>query len=131
MRRRVRPLDTGVLIQQGGARPLRPGSDPVPVTDGKRWWHAPADAAPDATYVVASPAQHEVFDDLAGRLALADAATLFSERAHAVQPDAIYTTPDIEAIEAICARVDCLPLGIELIAPQVGMRSLAELRDQL
>ena len=64
-------------------------------------------------------------------LALADAALLFTERAQAVQPDAAYTTHDMPAIEAICARVDCLPLGIELVAPQVRMLSLTGIRNQL
>jgi hypothetical protein len=72
--RGISPQDMAVLIEHGAARPLMPGYDPVPVRHGNRWWHVPADAAPDAPYVVASPTQHEVFDDLAGRLALADAA---------------------------------------------------------
>jgi hypothetical protein len=63
-----------VLIKRGAARPLMAGYDPVPVHHADRWWHVPADATPDAPYVPASPAQRQVFDELAGRLALADAA---------------------------------------------------------
>ncbi|MGH3826255.1 MAG: hypothetical protein ACRDQX_03645 [Pseudonocardiaceae bacterium] len=66
--------DMAVLIEHGAARPLMTGYDPVPVRHARRWWHVPADAAPDAPYVPASPAQREVFDELAERLALADAA---------------------------------------------------------
>ncbi len=66
--------DMAVLIEHGAARPLMAGYDPVPVRHARRWWHVPAHAAPQAPYVPASPAQHEVFDELAGRLALADAA---------------------------------------------------------
>jgi hypothetical protein len=66
--------DMTVLIKHGAARPLMAGYDPVPVRHAERWWHVPADAAPEAPYVPASPEQHQVFDELAGRLALADAA---------------------------------------------------------
>ncbi len=63
-----------VLIAHGAARPLMTGYDPVPVHHAGRWWHVPADAALDAPYEPATPTQHQVFDDLAQRLALADAA---------------------------------------------------------
>lgn len=72
--RQISPQDMAVLIEHGQARPLMAGYDPVPVRHDGRWWHVPADAAPQAPYVPASPAQHEVFDELAARLALADAA---------------------------------------------------------
>jgi hypothetical protein len=70
----ISPPDMAVLIQHGAAQPLMAGYDPVPVRHAGRWWHVPADAALSAPYVPASPAQCQVFDDLAGRLALADAA---------------------------------------------------------
>jgi hypothetical protein len=72
--RQISPPDMAVLIAHGAARPLMTGYDPVPVHHAGRWWHVPADAALDAPYVPASPAQRQVFDDLAQRLALADAA---------------------------------------------------------
>jgi hypothetical protein len=72
--RQISPPDMAVLIAHGAARPLMAGYDPVPVHHAGRWWHVPADAALDAPYVPASPAQRQVFDDLAQRLALADAA---------------------------------------------------------
>jgi hypothetical protein len=62
------------LVTRGEARPLMAGYDPVPVHHEGQWWHIPADAAPDAPYVPATAEQHQVFDDLAQRLALADAA---------------------------------------------------------
>lgn len=71
---RISPREMAVLIEQGAARPLMAGYDPVPVRHAQRWWHVPADAAPQAPYVPASPAQCAVFDELAKRLALADAA---------------------------------------------------------
>ena len=72
--RQISRPDMAVLIAHGAARPLMTGYDPVPVHHDGRWWHVPTDAALDAPYVPASPAQREVFDDLAQRLALADAA---------------------------------------------------------
>jgi hypothetical protein len=72
--RQISPPDMAVLIAHGAAQPLMAAYDPVPVHHAGRWWHVPADAALDAPYVPASPAQREVFDDLAHRLALADAA---------------------------------------------------------
>jgi hypothetical protein len=72
--RQISPQDMAVLIEHGAARPLMAGYDPVPVFHAGRWWHVPADAAPDASYVPASLAQCQVFDDLAQRLVLADAA---------------------------------------------------------
>lgn len=80
--RQISPQDMVVLIEHGAAQPLMAGYRPVPVRHGDRWWHVPADAVPDAPYVPASPAQHQVFDDLAHRLALADAAV-----AHAADSD--------------------------------------------
>lgn len=62
------------LVTRGVARPLMAGYDPVPVHHQGQWWHIPADAAPDAPYVPANAQQHQIFDDLAHRLALADAA---------------------------------------------------------
>jgi hypothetical protein len=62
------------LVARGLARPLMAGYDPVPVHHQGQWWYIPADAAPDAPYVPATAEQHQVFDDLAHRLALADAA---------------------------------------------------------
>ena len=62
------------LVTRGMARPLMAGYDPVPVHHQGQWWHIPADADPDAPYVPATAEQHQVFDDLAYRLALADAA---------------------------------------------------------
>jgi hypothetical protein len=72
--RQISSPDMAVLIAHGVAQPLMTGYDPVPVHHAGRWWHVPADAPIGAPYVPASPAQRQVFDDLAQRLALADAA---------------------------------------------------------
>jgi predicted ATPase/DNA-binding SARP family transcriptional activator len=64
-------------------------------------------------------------------LAETDAVALFSERALALRPD---FTPD-EAVAAICRRLDCLPLALELAAARVKVLSsetlLARLEQRL
>ena len=70
----ISPPDMAVLIAHGAAQPLLSGYDPVPVHHAGRWWHVPSDAALGAPYVPANLAQRQVFDDLAQRLTLADAA---------------------------------------------------------
>lgn len=56
-------------------------------------------------------------------LPLEDAVTLFRERAHEWQLDRAIAQ---DVIEAICQRVDCLPLGIELAAAQTRVASPAQ-----
>lgn len=61
-------------------------------------------------------------------LPLADAVALFRERAQAIRPDVDF--PEA-AVAAICERLDCLPLAIELAAAQVRVRSVRELLADL
>ena len=57
-----------------------------------------------------------------------DAVTLFCERARAIHPDGSYA---LDEVEAICERLDCLPLAIELAATHVKVLSLPQLRERL
>jgi predicted ATPase/transcriptional regulator with XRE-family HTH domain len=61
-------------------------------------------------------------------LALEDAIVLFRERAHAVRPGGSFAVAEVAAV---CEKVDCLPLAIELIAGQALMLSLPQIRDQI
>jgi non-specific serine/threonine protein kinase len=66
---------------------------------------------------------------------LADAATLFVQRARAASPDVALIGPDDPIVSQICARLDGLPLAIELAAARVRSLSppalLAHLSDRL
>ena len=60
------------------------------------------------------------YDDLAH----ADAVTLFVQRARAARHDFQLTPDSLPHIAEICARLDCLPLAIELAAAQVKLLAL-------
>ena len=55
---------------------------------------------------------------------------LFVERARAVRPG-WDPGADVAIVDAICARLDGLPLGIELAAARVSLLPLAAIRDRL
>ena len=60
-----------------------------------------------------------------------DALALFRERARAVRPDFEPTADDEEAVREVCARVDRLPLALELAAARVKLLPPRELATRL
>jgi predicted ATPase/DNA-binding SARP family transcriptional activator len=64
-------------------------------------------------------------------LAAPNAAALFVARATAARPDLPIGEDDREIVDAICARLDGLPLAIELAADRVRMLSLPALLSRL
>jgi predicted ATPase/transcriptional regulator with XRE-family HTH domain len=64
-------------------------------------------------------------------LALESAVELFTQRAQAVDADFHLTSHNKPTIEAICQRLDCLPLALELCVAQVDLLSPAQLLTQL
>jgi non-specific serine/threonine protein kinase len=56
---------------------------------------------------------------------------LFSERARAVRPDFVLSDENVETVSAICARLDGLPLVIELIAARLRLMSPETLLERL
>jgi predicted ATPase len=60
-------------------------------------------------------------------LSTADAVALFVERARAVDP----TFVEDETVEAICSRLDCLPLAVELAATRMNVLTLSGLLTRL
>ena len=61
-------------------------------------------------------------------LAVSNAAALFTARVRASRPD---WTPDPEVVAAICARLDGLPLAIELAAARLRTMSVQQLAERL
>ena len=64
-------------------------------------------------------------------LDLAAAVELFVQRAQAVDADFARTPHNQPTLDAICQRLDCLPLAIELCATQIDLLAPAQLLTQL
>jgi predicted ATPase/DNA-binding XRE family transcriptional regulator len=59
------------------------------------------------------------------------ALTLFAERARAADPDFRLDSSNLEAVVSLCARLDGLPLAIELVAARVRWMPVQALLDRL
>jgi predicted ATPase len=59
------------------------------------------------------------------------ALALFSKRARAVQPDFVLTADNLDTVAAICNRLDCLPLAIELVTPHLRLMTPQALLEHL
>jgi len=59
------------------------------------------------------------------------ALTLFAERARAVRSDFSLTADNIKTVSIICAKLDGLPLAIELVAAQLRLHSLQSLLQRM
>jgi predicted ATPase/DNA-binding CsgD family transcriptional regulator len=59
------------------------------------------------------------------------AVELFVERAQAIQPDFAVSPATVSSIAGICARLEGLPLALELAAARVSALSLAQIQERL
>jgi non-specific serine/threonine protein kinase len=73
------------------------------------------------------PRHHATLDDVVG----SEAVALFTARARAANPSFALTVENAATVAEICARLDGLPLAIELAAPWLRMLSPAALSDRL
>jgi predicted ATPase/class 3 adenylate cyclase len=80
----------------------------------------------EQTYTVPSLAVRQEGDDLAS-----PAVALFCDRAIAVRPGFALTAENKDAVAEICARLDGVPLAIELAAAQIGHLSAVEVAERL
>ena len=92
-------------------------------------------AAPGLTLLATSREAIGVAGEVSWRvpsLSLADEAReLFTDRARHARPDFILTDENAATVGEICARLDGVPLAIELAASRVRALSLAEILDSL
>jgi predicted ATPase/class 3 adenylate cyclase len=60
-----------------------------------------------------------------------EAVHLFADRAAGTRPDFVVTEDNVADVVAICARLDGLPLAIELAAARINLFAVDELRERL
>jgi non-specific serine/threonine protein kinase len=86
----------------------------------------------ELTYRVPSLTVPEASETLTPETALRyEGVRLFVERAKLVRPDFVLTAQNASCIASICARLDGIPLAIELAAPLLRSMSVDELSERL
>ena len=91
---------------------------------------APLRLSPEQEYPVAPLAVPGPIDPLEAALE-SPAVRLFVERAGRVRPGFRLTVDDAQAVADICARLDGLPLGIELAASRIGLLPARDIAERL
>jgi predicted ATPase/class 3 adenylate cyclase len=86
--------------------------------EGEQSWPTPSLGLPDAEADLEDVAE-------------AEAVTLFVERAQAVRPDFELSPANAAAVTALCARLDGIPLAIELAAARVGALSPKDILERI
>lgn len=88
-------------------------------------------AVPGEVQVAVAPLQVPPLEAAADQVLGYAAAQLFVERAQAVRADLELDEDELEAIAAVCAALDGMPLALELAAARVSSLSTAELAGRL
>jgi predicted ATPase/class 3 adenylate cyclase len=87
--------------------------------EGEQSWPTPSLGFPDA--------ENASFDDVTR----AHAVELFVERARAARPDFVLSAENAQDVAALCARLDGIPLAIELAAARVSALTPRDILDRI
>jgi predicted ATPase/DNA-binding CsgD family transcriptional regulator/DNA-binding XRE family transcriptional regulator len=112
-------LAAHLLARCPSLRILATSREPLQI-GGERQWRVPPLAAPD-------PDQLPAFNELAR----SPAVQLFVERAQAVAPALQLTEHNATAVARMCARLDGLPLAIELAAALTRLLTVEQIEERL
>ena len=113
---------SGLLASAPGVRVIATSREALRV-DGEREYPVPPMALPAVDGAVG--------DDGPERLLGYESVTLFVERAMSVDPGFRLDASNAEAVARICARLDGLPLAIELAAARVRLLTPTQILDRL
>jgi predicted ATPase/DNA-binding SARP family transcriptional activator/DNA-binding CsgD family transcriptional regulator len=112
-------LTVALLDSCSRLRVLATSREPLGVT-GELGWLVPSLSAPDAQQ---SPTREE----LGGY----ESARLFADRASDRQPGFELTPENAQAVAQVCARLEGIPLAIELAAARIGVLSAEQISERL
>jgi predicted ATPase/transcriptional regulator with XRE-family HTH domain len=87
---------------------------------GERQWRVQALAVPDSDRV-----------DSPDELAKCASIRLFVERARAVEPEFALSAANAPAVAQVCARLDGIPLAVELAAARTGVLAVEQIAERL
>lgn len=114
-----------VLLREcGGLRVLATSREPLGIT-GEWVWHTTALSVPDAGHLP---------PHLATRLRVVasyESVQLFLQRAQATDETFELTADNAEDVAAICARLEGIPLAIELAAARINAMTIGQIRQRL
>ena len=120
------PLVTELMAPAPGLKVLATSRAALHVY-GEYEFPVPPLAVPDLDPLTSLEADSGLVADLIGYAAI----SLFAERAQAVKSSFALTHQNALTVAQICARLDGLPLAIELVAPRIKMLSLSAILNGL